>query len=597
MADQKSNKHRFSRKLWKRIFIWRLKHISDRQFMAIISVIVGILTGVGAVVIKKTVHLIHNFLHNLEAESWWYVIMPVIGISVALLFMKYIIKRPVRHGVPNVLYAKGKAKGFMRSHNMYSSIVTSALTVGFGGSVGLEGPTVSTGAAIGSNMGRFLHLRLREVILLLGCASAGAMAAIFKAPIAAIVFALEVIMLDLTMASIIPLLLASVSAVLVSFSLTGQDVLYPFAVEETFELKDIIYYILLGVIAGFVSVYFKRIYVFITSKFEKIGSTVNRLLVGGLILGGILVVFPSLYGEGYEVINSCLKGNLEYLFDDTFYSSFRGNLLLTVLILMVVALTKVVATTITFSAGGVGGIFAPTLFVGVHLGLAFALLANQFGPHTINVNNFALMGMAGMISAVLHAPLTSVFLIAELSGGYQLFVPLMITSTLSFFIIRIFEKHSVYTYQLASRKELITHHKDNAILSMMEVPKLIESDFATISPESTLGDLVHTIEKAHRNLFPVVDDKGYLHGMVKMDDVRKMIFKPELYDKVMVKELMYMPEHFISPDDSMEDLVGKFSSSARYNICVIDNGKYLGFISRAKAFTAYRLHMRRHSQE
>lgn len=595
MAEPKA--HKLRRKIWKKIFIWRLRHINDRQFMAILSVIVGILTGIAAVVIKRSVHFIQHNIRHFEAESWWYVLMPVLGISVALLFMKFVIKRPVRHGVPNVLYAKGKAKGFMRAHNMYSSIITSALTVGFGGSVGLEGPTVSTGAAIGSNLGRFLHLRLREVILLLGCASAGAMAAIFKAPIAAIVFALEVIMLDLTMASIIPLLLASVSAVLVSYSLTGQDVLYPFMVEEGFELKDILYYILLGIVAGFVSLYFKRIYVFITSKFEKIGTTFKRLLLGGLILGGILVVFPSLYGEGYEVINACLKGNLEYLFDETFYGSFKGNLLLTVLILIVVAFTKVIATTITFSAGGVGGIFAPTLFVGVHIGLAFALLANQFGPHSININNFALMGMAGMISGVLHAPLTAIFLIAELSGGYQLFVPLMITSTLSYFIIRIFERHSVYTYQLASRKELVTHHKDNAILSMMEVPKLIESDFATISPTANLGDLVHTIENAHRNLFPVVDDKGKLHGMVKMDDVRKLIFKPELYDETLVKDLMYMPEHFISPDDSMEDLVDKFSSSSRYNICVIDNGKYLGFISRAKAFTAYRRQMKRHSQE
>ena len=596
MTTEKTH-HSFSRRLWRKIFVWRIKHINDRQFMAFISVIVGILTGIGAVVIKKSVHFIHANIHRFEAGNWWYIFMPLMGISFALLFMKYIIKRPVRHGVPNVLYAKGKAKGFMRSHNMYSSIITSALTVGFGGSVGLEGPTVSTGAAIGSNMGRFLHLRLREVILLLGCASAGAMAAIFKAPITAIVFALEVIMLDLTMASIIPLLLASVSAVLVSYSLTGQDVLYPFTVEDTFKLKDITYYILLGIFTGFVSVYFKRIYVFITRFFENMKSKIQRLIVGGLLLGGILVIFPSLYGEGYAVINSCLKGNLDYLFNDTLYSSFSGNLYLTVIILVVVGMTKVIAMTITFGSGGVGGIFAPTLFVGVHMGLAFALLANQFGPHNININNFALMGMAGMISAVLHAPLTSVFLIAELSGGYELFVPLMITSTLSFFIIRLFEKHSVYTYQLASRNELITHHKDQAILSMMEVPKLIEKDFATISPDASLGDLVQVIENAHRNLFPVVDEKGELHGMVKMDDVRKIIFKPELYNKIKVREIMYMPEHFISPNDSMEDLVDKFSSSSRYNICVIDNGKYLGFISRAKAFTAYRYHMKRSSQE
>lgn len=586
-----------SPKLWRKIFIWRIRHINDRQFMALLSILVGVLTGIGAVIIKHLVHFIQESLHGISSIDWLYVILPFIGISIAILFMKFVIKRPVRHGVPNVLYAKGKAKGRMRSHNMFSSIITSALTVGFGGSVGLEGPTVSTGAAIGSNLGRFLHLRTRQIILLLGCASAGAMAAIFKAPIAAIVFALEVIMLDLTMSSMVPLLLASVSAVLVSYTMTGQDVLYPFTVEEGFDLKDTVYYILLGVVAGFVSLYFKKVYVFVEKAFDKIGSTFNKLLIGGLLLGSILVVFPSLYGEGYSIINACLEGDISYLFDNTFYASFSGKLYLTVGLLLIVSLTKVIATSLTFGAGGVGGIFAPTLFTGVHLGLAFALVANHIGPHTININNFALMGMGGMISGVLHAPLTSIFLIAELSGGYQLFVPLMIVSTISYFTIRIFERHSVYTYQLAKRKELITHHKDNAILSLMEVSKLIETDFATIPPDATLGDLVHTIENAHRNLFPVVDKQGNLHGMVKMDDVRKLIFKPDQYDKVMVKDIMYMPKHFISPDDSMEDLVEKFSASSRFNICVIDNGKYLGFISRAKAFTAYRHQIKYHSEE
>ncbi len=590
---KKSRRQRISRK----IFAWRIRHINDRQFMAILGVLVGIFTGLAAVVIKRSVHFISSYLHHSAYHHYLYFILPFIGISIAVLFIKYIIRRPVRHGVPNVLYAKGKAKGMMRSHNMYSSIITSALTVGFGGSVGLEGPTVSTGAAIGSNLGKFLHLRYRQIILLLGCASAGAMAAIFKAPIAAIVFALEVIMLDLTMSSLVPLLLASVTAVVVSYAMLGQDVLYPFFVEEGFILNDLGYYILLGILAGLMSLYFKRVYIFIEKQFRKIGNTYLKLIWGGLLLGALLVAFPSLYGEGYEVINACLSGDVEHLFANPLFKVFSGNIYPTIGLLLLVAFLKVIAASLTFGAGGVGGIFAPTLFMGVNTGLAFGLFVNTFSAHSINIHNFALIGMSGLIAGVLHAPLTGVFLIAELSGGYELFVPLMITATISYFTIRLFEKHSVYTYQLASRKELITHHKDNAIISMMEVSKLIETDFKTVSPKGNLGDLVKVIEKAHRNLFPVVDEKGDLKGMVKLDDVRHFMFKPEKYDKIKVADIMYMPKYFISPDDSMEDLVEKFTTSGRFNICVLDHGKYLGFISRAKAFTAYRNRMRRASED
>lgn len=596
--EQKTTKDKTSlQKFVRKIFIWRIRHINDRQFMAFLSVLVGIFTGIAAVIIKRSVHFIREELHKTDFQHFFYMVLPFIGISLTVLFIKFIVRRPVRHGVPNVLYAKGKAKGLMRKHNMFSSIITSALTVGFGGSVGLEGPTVSTGAAIGSNLGQLLHLRHRQIILLLGCASAGAMAAIFKAPIAAIVFALEVIMLDLTMSSLVPLLIASATAVLVSYSMSGLDVLYPFFIEEGFELKDISFYILLGIVTGFMSLYFKRVYTYIEAWFEKLKNVYYQLITGGLLLGILLFFFPSLYGEGYEVINSALAGDVDYLFSNSFFTSFKGQFYLTIGLLLLVAFLKVVAASLTFGAGGVGGIFAPTLFMGVNTGLAFGLVVNQLSTHTVNIHNFALIGMSGLIAGVLHAPLTGIFLIAELSGGYELFVPLMITATISYFTIRIFEKHSVYTHQLATRKELITHHKDNAIISMMEVSKLIETDFATILPNATLGGLVQAIENAHRNLFPVVDKNGNLVGMVKMDDVRHLIFKPEKYDKVLVKELMYMPEYFISPDDSMEDLVDKFSYSGRFNICVIDNGKYLGFISRARAFTAYRHHMRRQSEE
>ncbi len=561
-----------------------------------LSVIVGMSTGIAAVIIKTSVHKIRELLHHYES-NYLYFILPAIGISLAVLFSKYIVRRPIRHGVPNVLYAKGIAKGFMRSHNMISSVIASALTVGFGGSVGLEGPTVSTGAAIGSNIGRFFHLRPRQIVLLLGCACAGAMAAIFKAPIAAIVFALEVIMLDLTMSSLVPLLLASASAVMVSYFFTGQDYLYPFFIEESFLLSDWYYYIILGITCGLFALYFKKVYVFIDSRFESTENVFKRILIGAPLLGILLFLFPALYGEGYEVINATMAGNIEHLFRDTIFASFEGQFMITIILLTALVLLKVIAASLTFGAGGVGGIFAPTLFMGVNVGLIFSLIVNQLGIRSLNINNFSLMGMAGMIAAVLHAPLTGIFLIAELSGGYEFFVPLMITSTISYATIRIFERHSVYTHQLATRKELVTHHTDKAILIQMDVQKLIETDFRMLNPDATLRDLTDAISEAHRNLFPVVDKDGILKGMVKMDDVRKLIFKQELYDTVFVKDLMYMPSYFISPKDDMATLVDKFSVSGRYNIAVVDNGKYLGFISRARAFTAYRNRIRHISED
>ncbi len=556
----------------------------------ILSILVGIGAGLAAVVIKNSVHFISELVHELTSgdKDYIYLITPSIGILLSVLFVKYVIKHRVRHGIPNVLYAISKNQGQMRAHNMFSSIITSALTVGFGGSVGLEGPTVSTGAAIGSNVGKLFRLNYRQIKLLLGCACAGAMAAIFKAPIAAIVFALEVIMLDLTLASLVPILMASISAVVTSYLFMGQEVVYPFNLTQTYELNDLIYYVLLGIIAGFVATYFTRVYITIEQWFDKFKKKRMRLLVGSLLLGTILFFFPSLYGEGYEYINQALAGNTSHVFDNSVFAFLTDNFVAMATILSVIILLKVVATSLTFGSGGVGGIFAPTLFMGANTGLLFATIVNKLGFHQLHTPNFALIGMAGLIAGVLQAPLTGIFLIADLSGGYQMFLPLMITATASFATTKTFVTHSVYTHQLAENRELITHDKDMAVLTMMEIKNLIENDFAKINPEANLGDLVEVISEAHRNLFPVVDDEGQLHGMIKMDDIRKIIFKPELYKTTYVKDLMYMPEYYISPDDSMEDLVEMFRKSSRFNIAVIDKGKYLGFISRANAFTAYR---------
>lgn len=587
-------------KLLGRFLRWRLRHISNRQFIMFLSILIGIASGLGAVAIKNSVHfisvLVQDIIHA-EGPGYIFLFSPIIGILLTVLFIKYVLKRPVRHGIPNVLYALSKRKGRIRSHNMFSSIVTSSLTVGFGGSVGLEGPTVSTGAAIGSNIGQLFHLNFRQITLLLGCASAAAMSAIFKAPVAAIVFALEVIMLDLTLSAIVPLLMASASAVLTSYLFMGQQLLYPVNIRTTFEINDLLFYILLGIITGLVAVYFTKVYLYIERLFGKLKTLQSRLLAGGLGLGILLFFFPSLYGEGYEIINRILAGDVSFLFDQQIFSGLRTYWPAVAGLMLLMIGLKVVATSITFGSGGVGGIFAPTLFIGSSTGLLFAMLISHMGIAELSEQNFALAGMGGLIAGVLHAPLTGLFLIADVTGGYELFLPLMITAAISFATAKTFVKNSVYTHQLAQRKELLTHDKDQVALTLMDITKLIETDFSIISPDAKLGDLVNVVSKAHRNLFPVVDNQGILHGMVKMDDIRNIIFKPDLYETVKVSDLMYMPEYFISPDDSMEDLVEAFRTSGRFNIAVIDKGKYLGFISRANAFTAYRNFVKRFSGE
>ena len=577
--------------IWARFHRWRLKNLSERGFLTILSIVVGIFSGLAAVIIKNTVRLTQKVVHSIvttDVENYIYFALPVIGIFITILFIKYVVRSEVRHGIPNVLYSISKSRGRIRAHNLYSSVVSSSLTVGFGGSVGFEGPTVATGTAWGSWLATTFRLNYKNTILMLACACAGAMAAIFKAPIAAIVFAVEVIMIDLTVFSLVPLLLASATGVVTSYFFLGQDVLYPFEVQQAFNFNDLVYYILLGIVAGFVSVYFTKMYLFIGGLFEKLKNNRTRLIIGGVGLGVLIFLFPSLYGEGYESINECLAGNTEYLFDNSLFYGMNDERWLIMVLLSAVIILKIVATSLTFGAGGVGGIFAPTLFMGVNTGMLFALIVKQTGIHNINTNNFALIGMAGLIAGVLHAPLTGIFLIADISGGYQLFVPLMITATFSYLIVRAFTPNSVYHIQLAQRKELLTHDKDANVLQLMEVRKMIETDFVVLKPNATLRDLTDAITKAHRDLFPVVSDDGTMVGMVKMDDVRDIIFKHELYDEVEIKDLMYMPEYSIDPNDSMEVVTNKFEVSGRYNLAVIENGKYIGFISRARVFTRYR---------
>jgi len=579
---------------------WRLKHnITDKQLIIFLSIFIGVFVGFAAVLIKNGVFFIRNFLTNgfsSDLHTYLYFIYPTVGIFTVIVFCKYIIKHKVEHGIPSVLYAISKSKGIIKRHNLFSSVVTSWLTVGFGGSVGLEGPTVATGAAIGSNIGKLFNFNYKQITLLLGCASAGAMSAIFKAPIAAVVFALEVIMLDLTMSSLVPLLISSATAALTSYFFLGQDVLYSFDIQEKFKLLDIPFYIILGILTGLVSVYFIRMYKYLTHQFEKIKRWRIRLLIGGATLGILIFIFPSLYGEGYDAINQCLHGDISYLFERSSFYTFNNSILAVLILLLLVILFKVIATTITFGGGGVGGIFAPSLFVGANTGLLFAKLSNSFN-FSISEQNFALVGMAGLLSGVIHAPLTAIFLIAEITSGYDLFMPLMITSTISFAILKIFERNSVYNYQLAERGELITHDKDKSTFLLLDIDNLIETNFEVIHPKAKLKELIQAVSKSKRNVFPIVDDDGMMAGILTLNDIRKIMFKPELYNTTEISHIMYFPETYVSYYDTLEQIADKIESSGRYNVPVLKNGKYIGFVSRAKVFSAYRKLIKDFSEE
>lgn len=578
-------------KLFRRISILRLKKLAGEQFIYYISVLTGILVGLAVVVIKRGVEFVQILLAKLSEHTfsdYLYFFYPLIGIGLAVLYVNYIVKREIGHGIPAVLHSIAKESGIIPKHNIFSSIITSVLTVGFGGSVGLEGPIVVTGAAIGSSVGQAFRLNYRQITHMLAFASAAALAAIFKAPIAAIVFAMEVIMIDLTMVALIPLLLASVTGVITSYIFMGRGAVYAIQNIEPFAISELIWYALLGIFAGFVSIYFTKLYKYIHQLFSKIDSWAVRLLIGGSILGLLVFLFPTLFGEGYEFINAALHGDLSLMFDNTLYAAYSNHIWVVMGLMLVIILMKVVATSVTFGAGGIGGIFAPALFIGIYAGLLFAKILNLTTIDTVSETNFALVGMAGLISGILQAPLTAIFLIAEITTGYQLFVPLMITSTLSYVTTRLFIKNSVYTYELAARGELMTHHKDKSVMQMMCVGKLLEKDFKTISPEATLGDLVDLVSKSKRNIFPVIDEESVFYGLVTLDVIRTVMFKPELYNEVKVEDIMFTPLATVQPDESMEEVANKFNRTGNFTMPVLQGDKYLGFVSRANVYSAYR---------
>jgi len=559
--------------------------------MLILSFIVGILSGLAAILLKNAIHYTHYLLtHGFakDSESYWYLVYPIIGILITYIYVRYFVKDRIGHGVSRILYAISRNNSRIKPHNHYSSMIASTFTIGFGGSVGSEAPIVLTGASIGSGLGRLLRLNYKAVTLLVGCGAAGAIAGIFKAPLAGLVFTLEVLMIDLTMASIVPLLISAATAATVAFFLMGKDVIFSYKIIDPFVLDNIPYLILLGIVTGFISLFFTRGAMKIEKQFERIHNPGTRILLGGIILSVLIFLFPPLYGEGYETIRALLSNESQTLAYSSLFYFVQDNFWLFALYLLLVLGFKVVAMSATTGSGGVGGIFAPTLFMGGVAGYLFARLINSFSFVQVSESNFALIGMSGLMAGVMHAPLTGIFLIAEITGGYTLFVPLMIVATISYLTIMPFEPHSIYTKRLARRGELITHHKDRAVLTLMRMGDVVEKDLKRVGPDQTLGDLVKVVSKSCRNIFPVVDEDNMLVGIVLLDNIRDIMFNQDMYDNTYVHELMILPPSYVSSDENMDSVMKKFEETGAWNLPVIDDGKYVGFVSKSKIFNAYR---------
>ncbi len=557
--------------------------------MLLLSIPAGFLAGLAAVTIKKSAHGIRDLVLGIHFEysHLLYFVYPAMGILLTICFCRFILRKEIGHGIPGILYAIRKKKGEVSPHSMWSTIIASALTVGFGGSVGLEGPSVSTGASIGSNLGKWLKLEYKQVVMLIGMGGAAALAAIFQAPMTGIFFALEVLMIDLSLGALIPIICSSFTAILTSYLFLGQAVEYNAVISEGFIPSNALYYIGLGLFVGLVSAYFLKVTFGVEKRFKKVASPWRRFLFGAVMLGVLIYLFPALYGEGYEAINAALRGDYSVIYGSPVFAGWAGKGWSILVLLAGIILLKAFATALTFGAGGVGGTFAPALFIGAFSGLFFSLTVNYLGIGDLDPAKFALVGMSGLIAGMLHAPLTGIFLIAEITNGYALIVPLMIVSALSYFVNRIFFKHSVYTKAVAEHGVEVTHNKDVSILSMMTINNLIETNFSKVKRGARFGDLIPIIATSTRNIFPVVDKDGTFCGHILLDDIRSIMFDQSLYDSP-IEDYTVIPEYLIHPEDSMEDIVKKFQTSGKYNIPVIERGKYLGYISRANVFSTYR---------
>jgi CIC family chloride channel protein len=569
----------------------RLVDIDQVKLIYFLSLIVGLLSALAAALLKNAIHFTHQLLTEGISSgkvNLLYLAYPLLGMFLTLIFVRFIIKDKIGHGISRILYAISKKRSYLKAHNTWSSIVASTLTIGFGGSVGAEAPIVLTGSSIGSAIGRFFKLNYKNITLLIGCGAAGAVSGIFKAPIAGIVFTLEILMLDLTISSIVPLLISSVTAATVAYFLMGDKVLLTFDIAEAFNISNIPWYILLGVVSGLISLYYSKMTLFLEGKYEKIKNTWFRLITGGIVLGVLIYLFPPFFGEGYDTIMALLQGNTDFVLNNTVFTGLSESFLAVMLFMLGLIFLKVIASSSTNGAGGVGGIFAPTLFIGGINGFFIATLLRRYFSVDIPDNRFVLVGMAGMMAGVMHAPLTAIFLIAEITGGYALLIPLIITATVAYITTRSFEKHSIYHVQLAERGELITHDKDKAILTFMDWKKEIETDLIKVKSTDTLGDLIRAISKSKRNLFPVVDEFNILEGVVSLDDVREIMFRNELYDNTYIKDLMSIPPSYIDMKENIESVMEAFRKTDAWNLPVMDKGYYVGFISKSRIYATYR---------
>ena len=568
--------------------------MSEKELMLLLSIIVGIACGLAAVILKLAIEFIHGSITSWfdgEAYNYLYLIYPGFGMLLAMLFVRYVIKDNIGHGVTKVLLAVSKNESRIRPHNMWSSLVASSVTIGFGGSVGAEAPIVYTGAAIGSNIARKMGLSYKNMTILLGCGAAGAVAGIFKAPLAGVLFTLEILLFNISMSSILPLLMSTVSATVISYVFLGDSLPFECTLSP-FEMRNIPFYVLLGLFCAGCSIYFTRTTLWLEDKIKSIENPFSRWGISAACLGLLIFLFPPLYGEGYEDLSILLNGGTIDFEGETLLAFFMDRKWSIPIFFMLILLLKVFSMSFTNAGGGVGGTFGPTLFVGAVAGFVLSRTVNLlFAGTSVSVpeQNFVLVGMAGLMAGVMQAPMTAIFLIAEISGGYELLVPLILTSTISFGATRAIEPYSIYTKRIAKKGELLTHDSDQAVLTLLKTTDLIENDFTTVKIDATLGELVDVISDSSRNIFPVVDSKYHFQGYVSLEDVRKDMFKKELYDRMHVYNYMKSSPAYVLSGEKMDSVMRKFEKTDAWNLPVVDEDRtYLGFVSKSKIFSAYR---------
>ncbi len=588
-------------RIFERFIEWLHSRLDKKQFLILSSVLVGLTAGLAAVVLKMLVHFFHRAVTNdydFAFKGVLPIILPVVGIVLTVFFVQKHLKGKLGRGNANVLHAIAKKGSRLPADQMYSHVITSALTVGFGGSAGLESPMVTTGAAIGSNYGRTYKLTYKDRTLLLACGAAAGIAAAFNAPIAGVLFALEVLLADVTISLFIPVMIASAAGAILSLMLMDETMRLEFRMQQAFDYHNVGWYLLLGIVAGLVSVYYSRVFPRITGFFKKRKKFPwMNAVIGGAMLSLLIWCFPSLYGEGYESIKQLAEGHPEKLLQNSLFESVAENPLYVLAFVTVIMLIKVLATGITIGSGGNGGNFAPSLFVGAYLGFVFSYGLNITGISTLPIANFTIVAMAGILTGIFHSPLTGIFLIAEITGGYELMIPLMIVSAVSYVIVKYFEPFSMDVKALAKKGQIFTHDKDKNILSTMKVSRVVETDFQIVTPEQTLGELVNLISKSKRNIFPVVAADGNLEGIIILDQIRDVMFRNELYNQLNCAEIMRQPAAIVHPDEHMHEVMKKFDETGAWNLPVISDGKYAGFISKSSIFSGYRDKLIRNNQD